>query len=412
MDKIEYTGLLLLDYAVLLFYLKRACRYSETMLEMQRMGRRFLFPAAAVGLMWMLVFSGLPILVIYLFLYSAILLYFLLSRGNSLPVALFASGTFMFHIADLHMMLFGVFAVLCDIRSMETFRGTTLYLVLILLVILASMACLEIFDRIFDQDTIEILINNNRQLKFAATSLMFIDIYLLILSSVYDSGMYTGLILLFLVITAILLLGAFYTSFLHAVRMSILELYESRFKDLESQLEQSNQNIGKLKDEAYTDVLTGVSSRRFGLLGLERLVREGKNVAVSLVDLDGLKAVNDNLGHQEGDRYLVGVAHVLAELFGVRYVCRLGGDEFLVILPDTGEEEAKERMEEARRRVEKAFDGQGTALHPSISYGVAESGKVPYGTGSDLLDLADRRMYEMKKKRYEAERIVAKSGSL
>ena len=404
MDEIQYAGLLLLDYVALLFYARRACRYSETVLKMQKLGSKVLLPAAAMGLMWMAAFSGLPILVIYLFLYSAILLYFLLSRGNSLPVALFASGTFMFHIADLHMMLFGVFAVLCDIRSMEAFRGTSLYLFLILLVILASMACLEIFDRIFDQDTIRILVNNNRQLRFAATSLMFIDIYLLILSSVYDSGMYTSLILLFLVITSILLLGAFYTSFLHAVRMSILELYESRFKDLESQLEQSNRNIGKLKDEAYTDVLTGVGSRRFGLLGLDRMVREGKNVSISLVDLDGLKAVNDNQGHQEGDRYLVGVAHVLAECFGVRYVCRLGGDEFLVIMPDTTEEEAERRMEEACRGMENAFDGQGIALRPSVSYGVAESGRLPFGTGTDLLKLADRRMYEMKRKRHETGR--------
>ncbi|WP_039893985.1 hypothetical protein, partial [Hungatella hathewayi] len=54
-------------------------------------------------------------------------------------------------------------------------------LILILLVLLASIICLEIFDRLIDQKSIQILIGNKRQLRFAVTSLMFIDVYLLII---------------------------------------------------------------------------------------------------------------------------------------------------------------------------------------------------------------------------------------
>ena len=60
----------------------------------------------------------------------------------------------------------------------EDNQGNYLYLILILL---ASIICLEIFDRLFDQNSIQILIGNKRQLRFAATSLMFIDVYLLII---------------------------------------------------------------------------------------------------------------------------------------------------------------------------------------------------------------------------------------
>ena len=63
----------------------------------------------------------------------------------------------------------------------EDNQGNYLYLILILLVLLASIICLEIFDRLFDQNSIQILIGNKRQLRFAATSLMFIDVYLLII---------------------------------------------------------------------------------------------------------------------------------------------------------------------------------------------------------------------------------------
>lgn len=396
---VQYVGFALMDYAAMIVYAGRACRYSESVLDVQKAGKRTLIPAAALLLMWMVVYSGLPVMLIFLFLYSSLLLYFLLSYGNSLPVALFASGTFMFHIANLYMLLFGIFSLICDIRSMERFRGSYLYLILVLLVIMASMVCLEIFNKLFDQTTLQILISNHRQLQFAATSLMFIDIYLLILSVVYDSSTYTSLILLFLIITSVLLFGAFYTAFIHAVRMSVLEMYESGFKDLQSQLEQSYRSIGKLKDEANTDVLTGVASRRYGLWVLERMVREKKQFSVCLVDLDGLKEVNDTLGHQEGDRYLVGVARVLAELFETENVCRLGGDEFFIMLPGRTEAEAEEQMKEAARRMETVFQSQGLPVHPSISYGVAEISQIPFGSVTDIIELADRKMYEMKKER-------------
>lgn len=400
-EVLQFGGFLLMDYAAMVVYAKRAVRYSKSFLDAQRPENSAAFYGASLLFLWMVVFSGLPIIVIFLFLYSALLLYFLLFFGNGLPVALFASGTFMFHIADLYMLLFGIFSLNCDICSMEAFRGNYRYLVLVLLVILVSTLCLEIFSRVIDQAAIRILIGNKRQLRFAATSLMFIDIYLLILSVVYDSSTYTGLILMFLVITAVLLVGAFYTSFLHAVRMSVLERYESKFKDMEFQLEQSNRSLGKLKDEAYTDVLTGAASRRYGLLKLDRMVQERKQFSVALIDLDGLKKVNDNLGHQEGDRYLVGVSHALSGYFGAEYVCRLGGDEFLAILPDKTEQEAAVLMEEACRNMEEDFHRQDIAFGPSVSYGIVQLDQLAAGSVSGLLELADRRMYEMKRKQHK-----------
>lgn len=396
-----YVGFVLIDYVAMILFAGMASRYSESVLDLKKAGRKALLPAAAMVLMWMVVFSGLPVMVVYLFLYSMLLLYFLLSYDDNLSAAMFASGTFMFHVADLYMMLFGIFSLLCDIETMETFQGDFLYLILVLLVLLSSMVSLEIFNRMIDKEAVQILIRNKRQIRFAATSLMFIDIYLLILSIVYDRSTYTSLMLLFLVITSILLFGAFYTSFIHAVRMSVLEMYESRFKDLESQLEQSNRSLGKLKDEAYTDALTGVASRRYGLLDLDRMLQEKRDLSACLIDLDGLKAVNDTLGHQEGDRYLKGVARVLRDTFGARKVCRLGGDEFLAVLPGKTEQEVEALMEAACRNMEEAFRRQGLPVSPSVSYGVAEAGKMPFGSVSDVLELADRRMYEMKKKRHK-----------
>ena len=164
---IRYMGFLLLDYAAMVLYADKARRYFEDVFEVKRVGRTAFLPAAALILLWMIVFSCLPVMVVYIFLYSALLLYFLMSRSNSLETSLFAGGTFLFHVANLYMMLFGVFSMLCGIETMESFRGHYFYLVFVFLVILASTAGLEIFNRLIDQEAIQILVNNKRQLRFA-----------------------------------------------------------------------------------------------------------------------------------------------------------------------------------------------------------------------------------------------------
>lgn len=72
-------------------------------------GRGIMVPAAALAVLWMVVFSGIPMIVVYIFLYSLLLLYFLLAFQNSLSVALFASSIYLFHTADLYMRCSGFF---------------------------------------------------------------------------------------------------------------------------------------------------------------------------------------------------------------------------------------------------------------------------------------------------------------
>ena len=164
----KYWGFILASYAAFIIYGFKACRYSREILGMPvfTRGRGIMVPAAALAVLWMVVFSGIPMIVVYIFLYSLLLLYFLLAFQNSLSVALFASSIYLFHTADLYMLLFGVFSMICRIRSMESFRGSYLYPALILLVALASTISLEVFRRTISQDAIQKLISNRNQLYF------------------------------------------------------------------------------------------------------------------------------------------------------------------------------------------------------------------------------------------------------
>lgn len=111
-----------------------------------------------------------------------------------------------------------------------------------------------------------------------------------------------------------------------------------------------------LRQQSIRDPLTGLFNRRHmnDVIGREfaRARREGGQVAVALVDIDHFKRINDRHGHDAGDHVLVQVAHTIeAQVRQGDIVCRFGGEEFVVILPDITQESVLERAEQVRMAV-------------------------------------------------------------
>lgn len=160
----------------------------------------------------------------------------------------------------------------------------------------------------------------------------------------------------------------------------------------------------ELSSHALTDPLTGVANRRALIAEVQRRLaqadREGTVVEVAFVDLDGFKAINDQHGHEAGDRFLVYIASRLSS--GIRagdLLARYGGDEF-VILTSHGDGQA------LRDRLEKATMGQYLAHGLVIEYPGASVGLVRSSPGESdaeaLLARADAAMYAQKKARKAA----------
>lgn len=152
----------------------------------------------------------------------------------------------------------------------------------------------------------------------------------------------------------------------------------------------------RLRRAALLDPLTGLANarawRRVLADEFERSDRLGAPVTVAFVDLDGLKRVNDLHGHAVGDRVVVGVARSLEQgLSGRELVARIGGDEFAVLFPGAEEADAVDALDRIRSTCESPF-----------SVGVAQ--RRPGESPEDTLDRADRRMYEMKRRRPRRER--------
>jgi diguanylate cyclase (GGDEF)-like protein len=158
----------------------------------------------------------------------------------------------------------------------------------------------------------------------------------------------------------------------------------------------------RLAEQIGSDPLTGCVNRRTLearlRADLRQARRRGSTIAVAAIDLDHFKAINDAKGHPVGDVVLSQVAGIMKQTArDTDGVARVGGDEFVIVLPDTGWQGALTFAERLRRRVDDfSFGPPGTSLSLTVSIGVA------LGRGSDpitadmLLNEADTALYKAK----------------
>lgn len=172
-------------------------------------------------------------------------------------------------------------------------------------------------------------------------------------------------------------------------RIRSLLLIKQQFLALKKQNEE-------MRRMATTDGLTGVRNKRYLIEQGDRFLRDRRNLPVSvmLIDIDHFKRLNDTHGHMDGDRVLAAMGGILRD--AVRedtLVCRFGGEEFAVLLPRCGLDDACARAEHLRARVERLEP----AGHPiTISIGVASTEGAPRLDLGALLAQADKALYYAK----------------
>lgn len=154
----------------------------------------------------------------------------------------------------------------------------------------------------------------------------------------------------------------------------------------------------KLQQQSITDGLTGIKTRRFFLEATHaewrRASRSGRPFSVVMVDLDKFKEVNDEMGHLEGDLVLARVGRLLEQKCRQsNVVARYGGDEFVILMPETGIEQAQTLSE--RLRVWIATDPMLNERRITGSFGVA-SFPLHGSTVEDVVRVADAGMYVSK----------------
>jgi|GEM_PF-3488708 len=171
--------------------------------------------------------------------------------------------------------------------------------------------------------------------------------------------------------------------------------------DLKKEIEDRICAEEKLKYSAAIDSLTGAYNRGMGLAFLENeinAIRRNKGFfSICYIDVNGLKYVNDNFGHFEGDELLVMLCKYIKEVVrNTDILCRLGGDEFIILFPSS----KKKSVEDIIKRIVLNLENK-SKLKPydiSFSYGIVQVDSDNCWCIDEIIQMADAKMYEYKQK--------------
>lgn len=255
------------------------------------------------------------------------------------------------------------------------------------------------------------VVNPNYHVRLAAANTLAFVLFTLQARLLFQQGIRTfarGLTLGVLVIMAAIQAMRFVTSFIWPVGNDLFDtsiqhtIYLSSFAfciliySVGVMLMASDRLRGELEHLATHDSLTNALTRRCinDLIEteLERCRRHGRSMALLMIDLDHFKTINDTYGHQAGDQVLIAfAARVNALLRGADQLGRFGGEEFIVLLPDTSPDEARQVAE--RIRVDCAQAGAGPSY--TVSIGVSTN-QDKADTLETLLGRADAAVYQAK----------------
>lgn len=181
----------------------------------------------------------------------------------------------------------------------------------------------------------------------------------------------------------------FYSVSIHPLHWNQHNALAFVFTDISTEKEQ----LKKLQNVANIDTLTQLYNRRYGMEVIEQWLSEDRNFVLCFLDIDNLKYVNDEHGHTEGDQYITCVSTIIREFSSDAVVCRIGGDEFMILAENWSPEAAAGRLELLR----KQLTCSNSSYDRSVSYGLISVGPDNILKASDLLSVADEKMYEYKR---------------
>ena len=175
------------------------------------------------------------------------------------------------------------------------------------------------------------------------------------------------------------------------------DLLGTHIKNSQTVLEELHAKKLALEKSAFTDPLTGCGNRAGLGHFVDELWANGSPFTVAFVDIDNLKYCNDHFGHAEGNRYISQVSmHLRMACMDHDRVFRIGGDEFVLIAPDSSEEMLESRLEACRQALIAATSDASSPMTFSFSYGCSRTDPSAGDDRHQMTLDADRKMYGYK----------------
>lgn len=233
-------------------------------------------------------------------------------------------------------------------------------------------------------------------LRFSTQLLLALFLYLALNLFIYSMPTNDFAFKLWGMKSGVCALIGFYIGLRYLDDLTRLKCFELQAGKVREVLAERRRDGAALEKIAYTDFLTGAYNRQYGRLLLEKSFTRKAAFQLCFVDLNLLKHANDVFGHDAGDRYLSAVVQALKSVLRTEedFLCRYGGDEFLLVLQKCTTKEAVQYMLEVEQTLGELSCSSEYPFVLSVSYGIADG--RGHQSVEALLETADAQMYEHK----------------
>ncbi len=254
------------------------------------------------------------------------------------------------------------------------------------------------FKQIYKKEQVYLLLSNKKSLQFACKLLTAVFIYVFIIANIDNSTQVdaTRIAILYLKVGIVSSIGIQLT-IIYSYLFAKLQLELEQFEMYKQLVEDEEERIKTLNTTVYKDSFTDLFLRDVGIERINFYKEHNIKFYVCFIDMDGLKTVNDTFGHTEGDYYILKVVDILKHYFPEALVCRLGGDEFLIVAAEDNTFAAMQKTLGVYGDVNLLSKKDNKPYDTSISYGIVNIDETENLDTNTLVGLADHRMYTFKK---------------
>lgn len=320
------------------------------------------------------------------------------SKAKFTQAFLYAS-IIVVHISASQMLFIPIYSLILGVTPYELFNTPNLFYSSISTLFIILHIVLTVWLKVVsNKDIIKLSTTPIYSLMVSAID-TFIIFYTIIDVITLQSTQYSSEYLVTFITVPILTFVLFYILFFYSIKSVNIVAFKRKSDQLELAKIQSNIHKKSIEDKVLKDDLTSCYNRKYIISNLREKHRDNIfNFAILFADIDGLKMVNDTLGHEFGDEYIINVSKVIKQAIReYDLVARIGGDEFLIILNDIEERDIKSILDRINEKI-NILDKKTKEYKVSASIGYIFVDEELLKTGVDnIIKIADDKMRIQKK---------------
>ncbi len=334
--------------------------------------------------------------IVMAFMFALTIEFKLISKTDYVQVFC-GAAIFVLHISALVTPLIIIVSSIVDIAPAKLIRDTIYDHIIIIVTCVGLTLAHELVKKYIDNTSIQRVTVKSKHSIILLCSIVLIVILQIDHSLTMMTEVFYSEQIILSIAISLASLFIFYLFFLYAINLidaSLYKRYSDKVKgEQQTILEQKKTLIAKIE----RDDLTGVFNRRYIMDELERMCEEENgSFYVLFIDINALKYTNDTYGHKAGDRLIVKITHaILTTVRENDIVARIGGDEFLVVMPNVQDEHCNKVIERITQCIERQNETDEIMLSASIGFTYVDKEVKKQGV-SHILSIADENMRKNK----------------